>query len=87
MKPFSLDTKHNLSEMVIYPKSSFRVTESKRMLTILLYMGKIAIKQPQTPNFTPVSVNSDVIYNFFSELNFGVIYVFIWNKENWKMLT
>lgn len=79
MKPFLLDTKHNLSKMVIYPKSSSRVTASKRMLTILLYMGRIAIKQPQTPTFTPISVNSDAIYNFFSELNFGVIYVFIWN--------
>ena len=79
---FRLDIRHIRTKFGCYPKSSFRVTPSKRMFTILLSRSHSQFQYTLQKNVhysvkqipLPISVNSDLIYNFLSELNFGIIY-------------
>lgn len=54
-------------------KRGFRVTTLKRIFAILFYTGTLAVKHAP-PSSRP---NSDLIYNFLSELHFLMIYIFI----------
>ena len=53
-------------------KNGFRVIASKRMFTVLLYMGRLAVRHPSL-----ISVKRGLLHNFLCELHFRMINVFM----------
>lgn len=73
--------RHNRAKFGIHLKSGFGVTVCNRIFTVLLYIvrwGRLAGKHPL------ISVNRDFIHDFFCQLRFGMLYIFMRSEETLK---
>ena len=56
----------NQAKFAIHVKGGFRVTASKRMFTILLFLGRLLYMWRLTVKHALILVNNDMIFNSFS---------------------
>ena len=75
VRKFPFLARHNRAKFVTHFKIDFRVTVPKRMLTIVLYLGRLAIK-----HLPLISINRNLIGSFVYGVHFRMIYIFMWSK-------